>query len=114
MLIHSRKSDAGEVLSFARAWQNRLPVVIVPTKYFRTPASEYRDAKISAVIWANHSMRAAVRAMRNVCSRILADESIAGIEAEVASLDTVFELMNYGELASAEGKYLPRSANANP
>jgi phosphoenolpyruvate phosphomutase len=114
VLIHSRKPHAGEILSFARAWQRRLPVVIVPTKYYRTPVTEYRAASISAVIWANHSMRASVKAMHDVCRRILADESIAGIEAEVASLETLFELMNYAELAAAESLYLPRSRETSP
>lgn len=105
ILIHSRKSTPEEILSFASAWQNRLPVVIVPTKYYRTPASAYRDAGISTVIWANHSMRAAIAAMRRVCGRILAEEGIAGIEPDVATLDEVFELLRYDELARAEARY---------
>lgn len=80
--------------------------MIVPTKYYRTPASAYRDAGISTVIWANHSMRAAIAAMRRVCDRIVAEEGIAGIEPEVASLDEVFELLRYDELACAEAQYL--------
>lgn len=106
ILIHSRKSTPEEILSFAGAWQNRLPVVIVPTKYYRTPASAYRDAGISTVIWANHSMRAAIAAMRRVCGRIAAEEGIAGIEPEIASLDEVFELLRYDELARAEARYI--------
>ncbi|WFU14856.1 phosphoenolpyruvate mutase [Bradyrhizobium sp. CB3481] len=106
ILIHSRKSTADEILSFASSWQNRLPVVIVPTKYYRTPASEYRNAGISTVIWANHSMRAAIAAMRHVCGRIIAEEGIAGIEPDVATLDEVFDLLRYDELASAEARYL--------
>lgn len=105
ILIHSRKDTAEEILSFAAAWRNRLPVVIVPTKYYRTPVSAYRDAGISTVIWANHSMRAAVAAMRRVCGRILAEEGIAGIEPDVATLDEVFELLKYDELARAEARY---------
>jgi phosphoenolpyruvate phosphomutase len=80
--------------------------VIVPTKYYRTPTSEYRDANISTVIWANHAMRAAVAGMRDVCGRIIAEESIAGIENQVAGLDEVFGLLHYGELAAAEERYL--------
>src|SRR5262245_41543393 len=64
ILIHSRKSVPDEILAFARAWQNRLPLIIVPTKYYATPVAVYREAKISTVIWANHAMRASVRAMR--------------------------------------------------
>lgn len=106
ILIHSRKSTADEILSFASTWQNSLPVVIVPTKYYRTPVSAYRDAGISTVIWANHSMRAAIAAMRRVCGRILAEEGIAGVEADIATLDEVFELLKYDELARAEARYL--------
>jgi len=108
ILIHSRKSAADEILGFAAAWQNRLPVVIVPTKYYRTPVSAYREAGISTVIWANHSMRAAIAGMREICGRIIAEESIAGIEGEVATLDEVFGLLRYGELAAAEERYLPQ------
>ncbi|WP_445222323.1 phosphoenolpyruvate mutase [Bradyrhizobium sp. Pa8] len=107
ILIHSRKSTADEILSFASTWQNRLPVVIVPTKYYRTPVSAYRDARISTVIWANHSMRATISAMRQVCGRIIAEESIASIESDVATLDEVFDLLRYDELARAEARYLP-------
>lgn len=114
ILIHSRKSVADEILAFAGAWQNRLPVVIVPTKYYRTPVSAYREAGISTVIWANHSMRAAIAGMTGICSRIIAEESIAGIEGEVATLDEVFGLLRYGELATAEERYLPpRNGNGH-
>ncbi|QQO35627.1 phosphoenolpyruvate mutase [Bradyrhizobium diazoefficiens] len=106
ILIHSRKSTAEEIISFATAWRNRLPVVIVPTKYYRTPVSEYRDAGISTVIWANHSVRAAILAMRHVCGRIIAEESIAGVEPNIAALDEIFELLRYDELAHAEARYL--------
>ncbi|MBF2718227.1 phosphoenolpyruvate mutase [Agrobacterium vitis] len=107
ILIHSRKAEPTEILAFARSWQNRLPVVIVPTKYFRTPVSEYRAVNIATVIWANHNMRAAISAMRNVCDRIIREESIATVEGEVATLEDVFSLLKYGELAKAEERYLP-------
>ncbi|MGL3210499.1 phosphoenolpyruvate mutase [Bradyrhizobium sp. BR 1433] len=106
ILIHSRRSAADEILAFAGAWRNKLPVVIVPTKYYRTPVSVYRRAGISTVIWANHSMRAAMAAMRQVCSRIIAEENTASVEPNIATLDEVFELLGYDELARAEAKYL--------
>lgn len=113
ILIHSRKGTADEVLSFSRAWRNRLPLIIVPTKYYRTPVDAYRDAQISTVIWANHAMRASVRAVGQVCRRILSEQSVAGIEPDVASLEEIFQLMRYDELASAEGRYLPSTPSAS-
>jgi phosphoenolpyruvate phosphomutase len=107
ILIHSRKSTPDEILAFAAAWDNRLPVIIVPTKYYRTPVQVYRDAGIAVAIWANHAMRASVVAMREVCRRIRDEQGIAGVEAQVATLEEVFGLMRYSELASAEERYLP-------
>ncbi|ASY73775.1 phosphoenolpyruvate mutase [Sinorhizobium fredii] len=108
ILIHSRKTVADEILAFAEEWDNKLPVVIVPTKYYRTPVSAYRDARISTVIWANHTMRAAIAGMRHICGRIHAEQSVATIEDEVAGLDELFRLMAYDELAEAEEQYLPK------
>ena len=64
VLIHSKKQSADEVTAFCEAWDNRAPVVIVPTMYHRTPTQTFRNAGVSMVIWANHNMRAAVTAMR--------------------------------------------------
>jgi len=82
--------------------------VIVPTKYYKTPVAAYRSAGISTVIWANHAMRAAVAGMRQICARIIAEESVAGIESDVATLDEVFRLLGYDELTAAEERYLPK------
>ncbi|WP_449382501.1 hypothetical protein [Bradyrhizobium sp. UFLA05-112] len=80
--------------------------MIIPTKYYRTPVSTYRDARISTVIWANHSMRAAKVAMRRVCGRIMAREGIASIEPHIATLHELFDLVGYDELVRAEARYL--------
>lgn len=83
ILVHSRRC-AAKIVAFARAWQNKLPIAIVPTKYYRTSASVYRKARISTVILANHSARAAIAAMRQVCRRIMTEENTASIEPIIA------------------------------
>lgn len=35
--MHSAKKDSSEIEAFLKAWGNRHPVVIVPTKYYKTP-----------------------------------------------------------------------------
>jgi phosphoenolpyruvate phosphomutase len=111
ILIHSRQADAKEIIDFAKAWADRLPIVIVPTKYYTTPTSEYRDVGISTIIWANHNMRASLAAMQKVCNDLVCRETLAPIEETVASLKTVFQLMNYSELEAAEQRYLPCGFN---
>ncbi len=107
VLIHSKKSTADEILAFARAWNNRCPVVIVPTKYYATPTDAYRQAGISVAIWANHNLRSSIAAMRDTSRRIRREESIAGVEKSIVSVQEVFELTGNDELAEAEKRYLP-------
>jgi len=98
ILIHSKESTAAEIVEFAHHWNNRCPLVIVPTKYYKTPTQAFKDAKISMVIWANHSLRASIKAMENVCTRIMQDESLVHVEDSVTSLNQLFDLVNQDEL----------------
>jgi phosphoenolpyruvate phosphomutase len=107
ILIHSKKSHPQEILEFARRWEQRGPLVIVPTKYFATPTETFRAAGISAVIWANHLLRSAVTAMRMTAERILSEQSLVGIEPEIASLTELFAMVEQDELEAAEARYLP-------
>ena len=43
ILIHSALSTPGEILAFKQEWADRLPVVIVPTKYYSTPTDVFRE-----------------------------------------------------------------------
>jgi phosphoenolpyruvate phosphomutase len=106
VLIHSKQPTANEVLAFLNEWDGRCPVVIVPTKYYATPTEEFRRAGVSTVIWANHNLRASITAMRTVCQRIHKDESLVGVEGEIASVSDVFRLTGDDELQEAERRYL--------
>jgi len=86
ILIHSKQQTADEILIFATEWGNRCPVVIVPTTYYDTPTDGYREAAISIIIRANHNLRASIADMREITRRILCEESLAGIEQDVASV----------------------------
>jgi phosphoenolpyruvate phosphomutase len=107
LLVHSKISSAAEILAFMREWDNRSPVVIVPTTYYGTPTDQFRDAGISAIIWANHSLRASIKAMRETVQAIHQQESIAEVEDRIASLRDVFTLAGNAELSEAEDRYLP-------
>lgn len=107
VLIHSKKTTAAEVLEFAERWQNRCPVVIVPTSYHSTPTQVFRKAGISTVIWANHLIRAAIGAMRSVAERIQRDQSLNQVEGEIAGVDELFRLVGNAELQEATRRYLP-------
>ena len=107
ILIHSRQSSPAEIFAFLDAWGNRAPVVLVPTKYWRTPTADFRARHVSAVIWANHLLRASISAMQDTARRIREDESLLGAEPAVAPLHDVFRLQGDEELEAAEKRYLP-------
>jgi phosphoenolpyruvate phosphomutase len=108
VLIHSKKSTSSDIDAFMAEWAGRLPVVIVPTKYYSTPTAHFRNLGVSLVIWANHSMRSAVAAMRKTVATIHSDQSLVNVEDKVAPLKDVFRLQGDAELQLAEDRYLPR------
>jgi phosphoenolpyruvate phosphomutase len=114
LMIHSSKADADEILAFMREWAGRLPVVIAPTKYYRTPTQAFREAGISVAIWANHLMRSALSAMQRTARQLFAEETLVGIEPDIAPLSEVFRLQNEAELTEAEARYLPTEAPRVP
>jgi phosphoenolpyruvate phosphomutase len=107
ILIHSARPDPAEILAFRREWGDRLPVVIVPTKYYRTPTRVFRDAGFAVVIWANHLMRSALASMQKTAREIYARECLHTVEPAVAPLEEVFRLQDAGEFERAEKRYLP-------
>jgi phosphoenolpyruvate phosphomutase len=109
ILIHSSRSTADEVLAFQSEWAGRSPVVIVPTKYWRTPTQVFRDAGFSLVIWANQLLRAALQAMQGAARELQRTESAAAVEAAIAPLSEVFRLQGVAELQAAETRFLPRT-----
>ncbi|MBL8606399.1 MAG: phosphoenolpyruvate mutase, partial [Myxococcales bacterium] len=109
ILIHSAQRHPNEILGFKKEWGDRLPVVIVPTKYYTTPTDVFREYGFSVVIWANHQMRSAITAMQATARRIFVDQHLMNVEEEVAPLAEVFRLQGEKELEEAEKLYLPKS-----
>ena len=107
VLIHSKRSDITEIESFMKEWSGRLPVIIVPTKYYLTPTIRFREMGVSTVIWANHTLRASVEGMQRITKQIYTDESLVNVEEQIAALDEIFRLQNVEEFQQAQNKYLP-------
>lgn len=107
ILIHSAKATPDEVLTFKQRWGDRVPVVIVPTKYYATPTQVFRDSGFSVVIWANQILRSAVTAMQEAARTLHTDQGLHALEDRIASVGEVFRLQGASELQQAEEHYLP-------
>ncbi len=109
ILIHSKRTDILEIEAFMKEWGDRLPVLIVPTRYYSVPTDQFKDLGVSVVIWANHNLRAAITAMQKTTRQIYRDESLVNVETKIAAVEEVFRLQGAKELEEAEKKYLPAS-----
>jgi phosphoenolpyruvate phosphomutase len=112
ILIHSKLSKPDEILTFAREWAGRGPLVIVPTKYYSTPTDVFRKAGISTVIWANHQIRAAVSAMQAVTRTIYETQTLVDVEDRIATVNEIFRLQDADEYSEAENRYLSTTRSA--
>ncbi len=107
VLIHSKQKTPDEIVAFCRAWDGRVPLVLVPTSYPQLDEAAIAELnKVGLIICGNHAIRAAVAAMRAVFARIRAERSIAGVEAEIATVQQVFDLQGDAAMRGVEQRFL--------
>ena len=107
ILVHSKQRTPDEIESFIRAWNGRIPIVIVPTAYPDMNEDRIQQlGKVAIVIYGNHAIRASVTAMQNIFSRIIKDRGIHNVNAEIAPVEEIFRLQNMNDVKCAEKKFL--------
>ena len=105
ILIHDKARTFDNIQKFADGWDNRCPLVIVPTKYYSTPTDVFRAAGISLAIWANHTVRSAVTAMQRTAKEVFESQTLTGIEDRIAPVSEICRLQGDPELREAEKRY---------
>jgi len=73
-MIHSKEKDGKEILAFCEEYnefENKVPLVVVPSTYGHIKEAELIDAGVSIVIYANHLLRSAYPAMIKTAECIL-------------------------------------------
>lgn len=108
ILMHSKRKDPSEIEAFLKEWKGRHPVVIVPTNYYTTPTEKFEEWGANMVIWANHNMRSAVKAMQETTKLIYEQQTLTPVEGQdcVVPVKEVFRLQGEDELKEADKKYL--------
>jgi len=107
LLVHSKKKTPDEIVAFTEAWRGSIPLTIVPTAYPDLTEQKIRAlGKIKIVIYANHAIRAAVGAMREVFAQIRCDGGIHHVDKQIASVEDIFDLQRVPAMKAAEKKYL--------
>jgi phosphonopyruvate hydrolase len=107
ILIHSKRKTPDEIVAFTERWPGRVPLVIVPTAYPDLTEEKIRAlGKIAIVIYANHAVRAAVTAMREIFAQVRRDGGIHNVDKRIVSVEDIFELQRVAAMKAAEKKYL--------
>jgi phosphonopyruvate hydrolase len=107
LLVHSRRKTPDEIVAFAERWPGTIPLVLVPTAYPDLTEAKIRAlGKIAIVIYANHAIRAAVGAMRQVFARIRRDGGIHRVDSDIPSVEDIFDLQRVPAMKASEKKYL--------
>lgn len=110
ILIHSRQKEPSEIIEFCKTWDNKIPVIIVPTTYgVGVSKDEFYDAGASVSIWANHNMRASVAGMRETSKQLFDSQQVLPeVEKKITPVKHIFNLMDEDGMSVAELKYTPK------
>ncbi|OCK60061.1 phosphoenolpyruvate phosphomutase [Bradyrhizobium sp. LMTR 3] len=107
ILIHSKKKDPSEIVSFSRAWTGTVPLVVVPNAYPDLDAERVKAlGNIRMMIYGNYGIRAAATAMKETFRRIMADGGVQNVHKDILPVEEIFRLQKMDEVKAAEARFL--------
>jgi phosphoenolpyruvate phosphomutase len=96
IMIHSKEPNADEIMTFCREYakfDDRVPLVVVPSTYSSTTEDELSEAGVSIVIYANQLLRSAYPAMVEVAKSILQHGRAAEAESLCMPIKEIIRLI---------------------
>src|SRR5439155_2869883 len=108
----SNQSTADEVARFAERWDRLTPLVCVPTTYATATVEELSRLGFKMIIFANHALRASIRAAQDTLRALRESGSAAAVDDRIVPLGEVYRLVNLGQLKTDERAYLPPDAES--
>lgn len=96
IMIHSRRKDGAEILAFAHQFRQHhpdVPLVCVPTSFAHLRFEDLEAAGFNIVIYANHMLRSAYLAMRDVAEEILRNGRTLEVEGRCLGIDEILHLI---------------------
>lgn len=107
ILIHSKSTTPGEIVSFVNAWDGGAPLVLVPTTYPQLTEEQIVDLeKVRIVIYANQPMRAAIRAQELLLEEIKRVGGIHTIDKTMVPVSHIFEIQGVPQMKESEKRFL--------
>ena len=106
IVIHSKSNVPDEIVGFANAWDNRAPLIIIPTSYPVLTSEELEKLGIKMVIYANQGLRASIRAISEVLAEIRRTGRLDTINNRIVPMSEVFDLQGMTQMKEGEKLYL--------
>lgn len=106
ILIHSKANNPKEIEEFCQRWDQRVPLVIIPTTYPMLHIKEIKKWGVKMVIYANQGIRASIKAVNKVFSEINQAGDLTTIEDLIVPMNEVFEIQGMKQLKESEKLFL--------
>lgn len=106
IVIHSKSNVPDEIVGFANTWDNRAPLIIIPTSYPVLTSEELEKLGIKMVIYANQGLRASIRAISEVLAEIRRTGRLDTINDRIVPMNEVFDLQGMTQMKEGEKLYL--------
>ncbi len=110
LVIHSKASTPDEIYDFMSKFKGKLPVVVIPTMFYKVKAAELARHGIRMVIYANHGLRASMKAMEETFREIKRVDSTETVEEKIVSMKQVFAIQGMDRLKDDEEKYMQKGS----
>jgi phosphoenolpyruvate phosphomutase / 2-hydroxyethylphosphonate cytidylyltransferase len=96
IMIHSMHKDPDEIFEFCEQYnkfENRVPLMVVPSSFNSITEDEWRDRGVNIVCYANHMLRSAYPAMLKVAKSILDNGRSLEASEDCLSIKEILELI---------------------
>ena len=111
VLVHSKSKSPDEVFTFASRWDREAPLVCVPTIYKDTKVETLHQAGFKLIIFANHGLRAAIRAMSETFATLRAELYPGSVEDRIVPLERVYEIVGVDTMKQDEKAFMPAESD---
>ncbi|MEE2750415.1 MAG: isocitrate lyase/phosphoenolpyruvate mutase family protein [Myxococcota bacterium] len=106
VLIHSKAPNPDEICEFLERWDRETPIAVVPTTYPQLDADALHGRGAKLVIYANHGIRASIRAMTETFAQIFNQRSTLEAEKAIAPLSRIFALQDMETFLEYEKRFV--------
>ena len=104
ILIHSRDKTLSDIEGFLAEWSGTgsVPLVAVPTLYPTFTVEQLGTKGFRLVIFANQTMRAAVRAMEETLQTLSSEKNAAAVDPTIVPVNHIFDLVQTQQAIALE------------